>query len=277
MKFVNKILSRVDERTRSLRPDRIASRFTEGPVIVANSVPKGGTHLLTKCLSNFPHISYSHLHYVKGTPHLDEVEKALKRTGRNRFMAAHLWWSEECAHLLASHGAKCITMLRDPRAICVSGAFFIMRRADHHLHDYMASLPDDESRIAAYIRGIDASHSTLGQERADIGTAYARYTAWNREDLNILVLFEDLIGSKGGGDDARQLAQIGRIAEHLDIELDDAQARTIAERTFSSKSVTFRKGSISEWRNHFTEGLKAEFRAVAGDLLVELGYEDGEW
>jgi hypothetical protein len=42
------------------------------------------------------------------------------------------------------------------------------------------------------------------------------------------------------------------------------------------KSGTFRKGQPGNWREHFTAINKARFNEVTGDLLVRLGYEEGE-
>jgi len=40
----------------------------------------------------------------------------------------------------------------------------------------------------------------------------------------------------------------------------------------------FRKGVAGDWKNVFTERNKRDFKAAAGDLLIELGYEeDGDW
>jgi len=40
----------------------------------------------------------------------------------------------------------------------------------------------------------------------------------------------------------------------------------------------FRKGVAGDWKNVFTERNKQDFKAAAGDLLIELGYEeDGDW
>jgi hypothetical protein len=40
----------------------------------------------------------------------------------------------------------------------------------------------------------------------------------------------------------------------------------------------FRKGVAGDWKNVFTEQDKRNFKAAAGDLLIELGYEgDDDW
>jgi hypothetical protein len=42
---------------------------------------------------------------------------------------------------------------------------------------------------------------------------------------------------------------------------------------YGKGSLTFRKGRTGDWQNHFTEAHKNAFKAVAGDALIELGYE----
>jgi hypothetical protein len=38
----------------------------------------------------------------------------------------------------------------------------------------------------------------------------------------------------------------------------------------------FRKGVAGDWRNVFTEQNRRDFKAAAGDLLIELGYEEDD-
>ena len=42
------------------------------------------------------------------------------------------------------------------------------------------------------------------------------------------------------------------------------------------KSGTFRKGEPGNWKSHFTDENKRRFKAIAGDLLTRLGYEDSD-
>jgi hypothetical protein len=44
-------------------------------------------------------------------------------------------------------------------------------------------------------------------------------------------------------------------------------------RRFSRRSRTFRSGTAGGWRERFTPEHKRLFLDVAGDLLVQLGYE----
>jgi hypothetical protein len=46
----------------------------------------------------------------------------------------------------------------------------------------------------------------------------------------------------------------------------------------SGGPFVFQEGVAGDWKNAFTEQAKQDFKAVAGDLLIELGYErDNDW
>jgi hypothetical protein len=43
-------------------------------------------------------------------------------------------------------------------------------------------------------------------------------------------------------------------------------------------TAEWRKGVSGDWKNHFTNEDKQQFKSIAGELLVELGYEQGtDW
>jgi len=74
MRIGNRIYSRLVDRAKSLKPRRLFSRIN-GITVIANSIPKGGTHVLTRCLSLFPSLSYSFINYTKGVPGVKVIEK----------------------------------------------------------------------------------------------------------------------------------------------------------------------------------------------------------
>jgi hypothetical protein len=92
------------------------------------------------------------------------------------------------------------------------------------------------------------------------------------------VQFEKLVGPLGGGTRQAQYGEIRRIAAHLSIALDTDEVEDIAENVYYHRSSTFRKGIVGDWKNHMTPEHKAAFKEVAGQLLVDLGYEaDEDW
>lgn len=84
-------------------------------------------------------------------------------------------------------------------------------------------------------------------------------------------------------------AVVTRLFEFLELPRDEATIDGILART-SFKSLTgrnageeardrfIRKGVSGDWQNHFTAEDKKEFKELAGDLLLKLGYEkDHNW
>jgi sulfotransferase 6B1 len=91
-----------------------------------------------------------------------------------------------------------------------------------------------------------------------------RYAGWLTSGC-LVVRFEDLVGSAGGGDDDSQHAAVSGIYRYLGLEDDDALVRSVCGRLFSSDSPTFRRGSIGGWRDAFDDELEAIFeRSVTG-------------
>ena len=94
----------------------------------------------------------------------------------------------------------------------------------------------------------------------------------------LTVRFENLVGARGGGSDAVQRNEIEKIAAHLGMRLTPDDIDCVIEKAFNPKSPTFRKGLIGDWKSHFTPEHKDAFKRVAGQLLIDLGYEkDFEW
>ena len=62
---------------------------------------------------------------------------------------------------------------------------------------------------------------------------------------------------------------------HFNVSINEEQISAIAMRIFDTSSYPFRKGQIRGWKNHFAPSHIAEFKELAGFLLIELGYEKG--
>ena len=90
----------------------------------------------------------------------------------------------------------------------------------------------------------------------------------------MLVKFEDLVGTKGGGSAEAQRLAVERVAEHLGVGVDEATMRAVEEGLFGA-GRTFRKGQIGGWREEFSAEHARAVEEVLGSLLVELGYKAG--
>ena len=269
---------------------RLAARtvvFYPGPRVLATSVPKAGTHLVASLLKNFPRMMFSGRHSslaewaLPGTrpdvagnvPEVDweRLEQALSKINRGHFMTSHFPAVPELTRLLRRLDYKTIFMIRDPRDVAISNAFYITRLKRHFLNQRFNDMASLDERIMACITGIPATDGSPGL--ISIGQRVTNYVGWKDDPSTHLCRFEDLVGASGGGSDETQRREIESIATHVNRTLSPADVERIARKTWSQDSSTFRKGVIGDWKNHFTAAHREAFKKVAGQELIDLGFE----
>jgi len=171
-------------------------------------------------------------------------------------------------------------MVRDPRDVVVSNAFYIARKKpSHRLHHYFShQLDSDEERIQASIVGVSREELGEQQESKSMGGHIRDFMPWLEADACMLVRFEDLIGEGGGGSVERQRECVRQVGNHIGLSLDEVEVERIAANTFSQDSRTFRKGKIGDWKNHFTNQHVEAVKEELGGIMIRLGYEtDMDW
>ena len=269
--------------------------FNRGPRVLANSMPKAGTHLAAALLQKLPHMKFSGRHHTFAEFELPSarpaeerqglweseidwkrLERALAAVNRGQYMTAHFGPLPRLTTALERLEYKTILMLRDPRDVAVSTVFYVTRLKRHRLYErFNSEITSFEDRLMASIVGL-SSDSRRGL--VSINRRISRYKRWLDVPGVYACRFEDLIGPAGGGSQERQRAAIIGISAHVARPVGPDEADRLAAKTWSASSSTFRKGAIGDWRNHFTDEHKAAFKDIAGDLLVELGYEsDLDW
>jgi hypothetical protein len=258
-----------------------------------NSVPKSGTHLLTRAVSLMPGMDDSGVLFPPpngravagkdsvlvgvGSPTRfaqDEIRGLLRRVGRGTFATGHVPFSTEMAALLAEQNMKMVLILRDPRDVAVSHARYIPETPDHRLHKiYLSLLPAERLMISL----VGLNDEAAGVHFLNIHERLEAVLPWRTQPVNYTTTFERLVGPSGGGTREAQVEEIRRIGGHLGVACTAAQVETIAGQAFSG-SPTFRKGVIGAWREQFSAEHKRKCKELIGPLLVELGYEkDLDW
>ena len=106
-----------------------------------------------------------------------------------------------------------------------------------------------------------------------IGKHINKFIRWINPRVHF-VKFEDLVGAAGGGNDRKQRSSIRRLYEYLDIEIDNDLVEYIATNSRSTNTLTYRTGRIANWKGEFDEELKALFKKIDGNLLIDMGYEN---
>lgn len=249
------------------------------PIVFGNAMAKSGSHLLAQFLEGIASIS----------PFVFTAEQPVRTItpeGRHRpdwrvvkdlerLLPGDIGWGYIPARAPFDRvltGEKWITyfIYRDPRDKIVSHIFFAMDiHPEHAMRDYYRSLPSMETRIEATINGVPG---LLG----GIDEAYASYRGWLLSPEIIKVRFEDLILEREETLENMVAPLFDRVfAKHITkVDL----FSQLNERMSPERSRTFRSGTTGEWRDYFTPANIEQFKRVAGDLLIEMGYEhDDAW
>ncbi len=269
--------------------------------IVANSIPKSGTHLLDRLLMllGFKMVKGGIRPNLVSGP-LSPVRRFLRGRGPEKvvigvvspqqisrrwlarrlsqvsdgcFLNAHCVYTPELAELFREEGMRTVCILRDPRDVAVSQMHYLKQRRQHFAHDAFEALPSDRERLLVSIRGGELG----GRKLQSLNQRYRQFLGWEREGGSVMVKFEDLVGPGGGGSAEAQRLAVSRVAAHLGVPADERTMHLVEEDLFGV-GRTFRKGQIGSWREEFSPEHERAVKEVAGPLLVELGYEAGpDW
>ncbi len=188
--------------------------------------------------------------------------------------------------------AKVIHIIRDGRDVAVSTMHHIWNQAEDQGGNTQIT-PEQKARREAYREDPRALIESGGGIFPDgwLGN-YAR--AWkNRVGKTVAtgpavlgenyteVKYEDLL--------QRPAEEVGRLLRFLGADASERNVRRcVGEAAFEKLSEGrkpgeeapsfFRKGIAGDWKNVFTEENRRDFKAAAGDFLIELGYEsDDDW
>jgi hypothetical protein len=201
------------------------------------------------------------------------LTRRLSKVPDGGFVNAHCVYTPELADLFRQQGMRTVCILRDPRDVAVSQMHYIKQLKNHFAHEGYMALPSDHERLLVSIRGGELG----GRRLQSLDERYRQFLRWEREGGAVLIKFEDLVGTKGGGSAEAQRLAVERVASHLGVEVEQRTMEVVEEELFGV-GRTFRKGQIGSWREEFSEEHTRTIREVAGPMLVELGYEaDREW
>ena len=277
--------------------------LARSPLLFGNSVPKSGTHLLAQILSAFPGVGLAVdrgmgpiLTYERQTGRLRataELLGDLQRLKAGDLCFGHVIAAPEIVQLwsqpsVASDRSSVASdrssvahffMLRDPRDVVISHAFYIADKATQNVHHaYYKSLPtlDDRIRVSILGRPDWQAAGATGGDFPDIRGRFEKYLGWLEDPHLCLLRYEEFIQDRQ--------ANLERMLDYacqrgFQLHLPRAQAlASLSEAIQPKRSFTFRKGESGEWKQHFTAEHKQLFKEAAGDLLIQLGYEkDNDW
>ncbi|MGB1253216.1 MAG: sulfotransferase domain-containing protein, partial [Candidatus Promineifilaceae bacterium] len=135
---------------------RLRHRDGTTPPIFANSFPKSGTYMLSRCLELMPSIVAYHrgvwlAHAGKMRPSARRAQ--LQQLPLGSYVSGHLAYLPEQVTVLRELGLRSVMILRDPRDVATSYYSFEMKYRWLPHYRYFNSLDSNEQRLMAMIQG----------------------------------------------------------------------------------------------------------------------------
>ena len=282
-----------------------------------NSIPKGGTNLLSKVVSLFPGIDFSQISISRPDsledlplgnlgmlsvgrdsymgkmsewnsmtkapigvdwPIMENLEKIffiLTMLRNGKYAMGHVPYSNNLSMLLSKMVIKTFLILRDPRDVVISHAFFISKNPYNTSYKLYKHLSTHE-RIMTSIVGISEDKG-FGIKILNIKERIESLLPWMHFNNNCTVFFEKLVGPQGLGSLDMQHQELTKISSHLGFNYSHQEIENLASKIFGG-TETFRKGEIGDWKNHMSDEHKDVCKKLIGQILIDLGYEkDLEW
>jgi hypothetical protein len=196
---------------------------------------------------------------------------------------AHLRYSSNIAAHLQNSGICHLLMFRDLRDVIVSAAHYIGSMDKSHVgYEAMCNLPMRD-RISLLLGDCDNKllknkDEQIRDKLFDFPEEVRSFMDWLPSENILVVKYENLIGSEGGGTSDAQVTELARIVDYIGWKANENELFEIGEKIYYTKSKTFRKSGQGGWKNYFTKYHKSRFKALLGNELVSLGYErDMDW
>jgi hypothetical protein len=193
------------------------------------------------------------------------IKRLLRKSG-NTCLTGHAAYSDQLMDSLRDQQIKVIQIVRDPRDVVVSLAYWIEKQPHYYAYAGLVHLNIQE-RMQAIITGFQS-----GEVRIEsMATVLDRSFGWITRPHDVLVVrFENLVGSHGGGTDEAQHREIAKIAGWVGKEI--GNPNSISEQLFGG-TKTFRRGGIGAWETEFSAETKKLFDEVVGERLLHWGYK----
>lgn len=254
---------------------------SRNPILI-NSFPKSGTHLLYQIIKWIPeHQDFKY--FIASMPSLTQKERSINNIiskidsiEPGEILRAHLFYNLIFVKHLDAKNIIHLLIYRDPRDVVISEANYLYdMNPFHRLHKYFKRFPDLSDRIMFSILGNDFCQTSVNYE--NIYNRFNRYKGWLECDSVFTVKYEDLVRTDREQVIKNIMSYYIKNSGRTNLDLNDLVSHAI-ENINPNKSHTFREGGTNKWKKYFNGEHKRVFKEIAGELLIELGYEkDFNW
>ena len=268
--------------------------------VLANSLPRGGPFLLTSALQLLGYqkflgaeqyhspAAFNYLEAKKALQgrqtsaaenmigispfspcYLEKslLQNSLNYLSQNEYIMAHIAYNPALSEAVMNANCRHIVILRDPRSLLLSLLFdthvmprfliepFTLLSVEQQL-DFMLSggkIPQTEMTLIGFV------------------AMYQSMLQWLHTPHCLVVRFEDLAGSQGGGSQEQQYITLKNMAAFLNMSFDTS----IEEKMDQIKDPsipTFRLDQQKQWENTISPNIIERVLSVCETLVIEAGY-----
>lgn len=274
VRLFEKKISKITSIPKRLLYARASSQHVIPPILL-NSFPKSGTHLLDQILSSLPEVQ-DFGRFIASMPSISQKQRGVQKTLSllekqlpGELIRAHIFYHPQLDEYLNTRQSICFFIYRDPRDVAISEANYLYdMNKFHKLHFYYKRFDSINDRIKFAILGNQFYQTSVFYP--DIRERFSLYKPWIDSPIVFSVRYEDLTGSDKN-------TWVHNIVKHFSDKTGIAFTDDLVESALLAinpeKSHTFRQGGREKWKTYFTDEHKEMFKEIAGDLLIELGYE----
>lgn len=239
------------------------------------SIPKAGTHLAHKALQLLTDYTLKAKGPISKNFNLEQMKDYLT----TNYVKGHIPCIYNNKSVLKKNNVKAILIYRDPRDVIVSKVFW------HHKQNIekLSKVEFDKILLKLIYKWNPSFHlrendKAMSHYFNTIDSVYRKaYLPWAKENFVYTTTFEKLVGSRGGGNDYLQFKELQNIAKHIGLKPNTDKLKVISSKLFGY-TFTFKKGLVGSWKKYFNKKHKNAFKKIAGQLLIDLGYEqDFNW
>ncbi len=242
-------------------------------VLFVAGLPKSGTTWMSKLLGMIPGYYERTIYDPSRMMMFHDISSMvfeLMPPYAHSVIKLHTKYSSENFAVITSHLDKFIVMYRDLRDMAISRYFHVLSDESHrHCRLYQQVSQEDgilhsiNITRRAFVSWVKDWHEVaLAHPEAIIEVRYEELHADVRGTMNKVLSFFNIAAADG------LLARMVATQLKTPMDLKESLAR----------GDTKRKGIVGDWRNLFTQKHKDYFKEVAGQLLIDLGYEkDLNW
>lgn len=196
------------------------------------------------------------------------IDRVFKSCRDGDYIITHAGYTDNLLQKAINLNFRPVLVIRDPRAVLNSFVKYIDSTQNHPLHSFFSKLNLEDK----YFFGLYGGKTSSGILLQSLITRCCALENWRLHQSVLTVRFEDLVGDKGGGSNAKQLECLERI--FLFAQLEKEHIYKVQQSLFGTGRHTFRSGQINAWESEIPSDIIPHINQNLTSVLDRWAYYD---